>query len=70
MEEIEPRKFANLHSLTALSLERNLIRALHPDTFVGLNDSLSSLSLLNNLLVEFPQKALAKLAGLRVSRNN
>lgn len=66
IEEVQPRMFANLHSLTALSLERNLIRSVHPDTFLGLNDSLSSLSLLNNLLVEFPQKALSKLAGLRV----
>lgn len=66
VEEIEPRKLSRLQSLTALSLERNFIRSLHPDTFLGLNESLSSLSLLNNLLVEFPQKALTNLAGLRV----
>ena len=66
IEEIQPRMFENLHLLTVLSLERNLIRSLHPDTFLGLNDSLSSLSLLNNLLVEFPQTALRKLTVLRV----
>ncbi|KAI2799547.1 hypothetical protein BLOT_011453 [Blomia tropicalis] len=66
IDDIVPRVFENLHSLTALSLERNLIHSLHPNTFVGLNDSLSSLSLLNNLLTDFPQKALSKLAGIRV----
>lgn len=65
--ELEPRGlFHHLHSLTALSLERNLIRSIHADTFAGLNDSLSSLSLLNNLLTDFPQAALSKLTGLRV----
>nr|XP_027202969.1 uncharacterized protein LOC113796878 [Dermatophagoides pteronyssinus] len=66
IEEIKPRMFRNHHLLTALSLERNLIRSMHPDTFVGLNDSLSSLSLLNNMLIEFPLLALSKLTGLRV----
>ncbi|OTF70384.1 hypothetical protein BLA29_011949, partial [Euroglyphus maynei] len=65
IEEIKPRMFRNHHLLTALSLERNLIRSMHPDTFVGLNDSLSSLSLLNNMLIEFPLLALSKLTGLR-----
>lgn len=67
LEEIQPRIFENLHLLTALSLERNLIRTLHPNTFLGLNESLSSLSLLNNMLVEFPHLPLAKLAGIRAS---
>lgn len=68
ISELEPLGlFRHLHSLTALSLERNLIRSIHADTFAGLNDSLSSLSLLNNLLTEFPQAALSKLTGLRVS---
>lgn len=66
IEEIKPRMFKNHHLLTALSLERNLIRSMHPDTFVGLNDSLSSLSLLNNMIIEFPLLALSKLTGLRV----
>lgn len=66
IREIEPKVFERLHSLTALSLERNLIKKLSAYTFYGLNDSLSSLSLLNNLLVELPQAALADLTGLRV----
>lgn len=69
LEEIRPRIFENFHLLTALSLERNMIRTLHPNTFTGLNESLSSLSLLNNHLVEFPQLALSQLAGLRVCLN-
>ncbi len=69
IEEVPPKRFyfAHLHSLTALSLERNRLQRLPGDTFVGLNDSLSSLSLLNNALVEAPVRALEKLTGLRVS---
>ncbi|KAF7489096.1 Leucine-rich repeats and immunoglobulin-like domains protein 3 [Sarcoptes scabiei] len=67
IEDIKPRMFRRHHLLTALSLERNMIRSLHPETFLGLNESLSSLSLLNNMLVEFPLLALSRLTGLRVS---
>ncbi|KPM03827.1 Leucine rich repeat containing protein 6 [Sarcoptes scabiei] len=66
IEDIKPRMFRRHHLLTALSLERNMIRSLHPETFLGLNESLSSLSLLNNMLVEFPLLALSRLTGLRV----
>ena len=59
--------FANLHSLTALNLERNFIQHLEPDVFSGVNDTLSSLSLLNNIITEFPKQSLASLTELRVS---
>lgn len=67
IKEIEPDLLTNLHSLTAINLERNLIERLHQRVFAGINDSLSSLSLLNNLLVDFPSEAISKLTGLRVS---
>lgn len=56
-----------LHSLTALNLERNLIQNVGPKAFSGVNDSLSSLSLLNNLITEFPVAAMNTLVELRVS---
>ena len=56
-----------MDSLTALNLERNVIQKLHRDVFSGVNDSLSSLSLLNNLLTEFPLEAIRSLPELRVS---
>jgi Leucine-rich repeat (LRR) protein len=67
IQDIEPDFLINLHSLTAINLERNQIRRLHERVFIGINDSLSSLSLLNNLLVDFPSEAISKLTGLRVS---
>lgn len=56
-----------LHSLTALNLERNLIQGVGPKAFAGINDSLSSLSLLNNLITDFPTAAMNALVELRVS---
>ena len=58
-----------LDSLTALNLERNVIQRLDPLVFMGVNNSLSSLSLLNNLLTEFPLQALGSLKELRVRLN-
>ena len=36
--------------------------------FHGVNDTLSSLSLLNNLLTSYPTQAITSLSELRVSR--
>ena len=60
-------ELSGLASLTALNLERNVIQTLKPDVFYGVNDTLSSLSLLNNLLTSYPQEAITSLADLRVS---
>lgn len=56
-----------LDSLTALNLERNVIQTVGEHTFHDVKDTLSSLSLLNNLLTEFPVAALNSLTELRVS---
>lgn len=58
--------FEGLSSLTALNLERNLIQTLHDNAFYGIRRTLSSLSLLNNLLPDFPTAALGVLKELRV----
>ena len=60
-------ELAGLASLTALNLERNVIQRLEPSVFSGVQDTLSSLSLLNNLLTSFPGQAIATLTELRVS---
>lgn len=60
------RTFEGLASLTALNLERNLIVNLKDDAFAGIKITLSSLSLLNNLLPEFPTAAIGTLTDLRV----
>lgn len=60
------RTFEGLDSLTALNLERNLIQNLGETAFVGVRKTLSSLSLLNNLLPEFPVGAIHSLKELRV----
>lgn len=60
-------QFRGLDSLTALNLERNSLTTIEPDAFLGVNDTLSSLSLLNNLVVQFPSAGLAPLTQLRVS---
>lgn len=57
---------SGLDALTALNLERNVIQKVADDTFVGVADTLSSLSLLNNLLTEFPVGAINTLTELRV----
>jgi Leucine-rich repeat (LRR) protein len=61
------RLLEDLHSLTALNLERNLIQNVDADAFSGVNDTLSSLSLLNNLLTDFPTAAINSLTELRVN---
>lgn len=61
--------FRNLDSLTALNMERNSLSTIEPDAFLGVNDTLSSLSLLNNLITEFPARGLAPLTQLRVSKH-
>jgi Leucine-rich repeat (LRR) protein len=61
------RLLEDLHSLTALNLERNLIQNAGADAFSGVNDTLSSLSLLNNLMTDFPTAAINSLTELRVN---
>lgn len=60
------KTFEGLDSLTALNLERNLIQVIDEDAFSGVKSTLSSLSLLNNLLPDFPAKAMKFLTELRV----
>ncbi|KAG5676868.1 hypothetical protein PVAND_006675 [Polypedilum vanderplanki] len=60
------KTFEGLDSLTALNLERNLIQSLGETSFQGARKTLSSLSLLNNLLSEFPVGAIHSLKELRV----
>lgn len=60
------QSFEGLDSLTALNLERNLIQSLGENAFFGVRNTLSSLSLLNNLLADFPTAALSSLSELRV----
>ena len=70
IRQLADDQFANMLSLTALNLERNALDQLAEDVFNGVNATLSSLSLLNNLMDQFPTKALAKLTKLRVSDIN
>lgn len=58
--------FAGLDALTALNLERNLLQDLKENAFFGVKKTLSSLSLLNNLLPDFPSRAMYSLKELRV----
>ncbi|XP_067622534.1 uncharacterized protein haf isoform X2 [Eurosta solidaginis] len=60
------RTFDGLDSLYALNLERNFIQSLGETSFAGIRKTLSSLSLLNNLLSEFPVGAIHSLKELRV----
>lgn len=60
------RTFEGLETLTALNLERNLIQNLGETAFASVRKTLSSLSLLNNLLAEFPVGAIHSLKELRV----
>ena len=48
-------------------IKQNVIQELEPAVFYGINDTLSSLSLLNNLLTSFPTEAITSLQELRVS---
>lgn len=60
------RTFDGLEKLSALNLERNLIQSLGENAFSGVRKTLSSLSLLNNLLSDFPVGAIHGLKELRV----
>lgn len=60
------KDFEGLTSLTALNLERNLLQSIEENAFEGIKHSLSSLSLLNNLIPEFPTEAISRLFELRV----
>lgn len=60
------RTFEGLETLTALNLERNLIQSLGETAFQGIRKTLSSLSMLNNLLADFPVGAIHSLKELRV----
>lgn len=61
------KAFEGLDSLTGLNLERNLIQNIGPDAFYGIKNTLSSLSLLNNLIPDFPMVAINSVQDLRVS---
>lgn len=61
------KAFEGLDSLTGLNLERNLIQNIGPDAFYGIKNTLSSLSLLNNLIPDFPMLAINSVQDLRVS---
>ncbi|CAG7718552.1 unnamed protein product [Allacma fusca] len=65
LRDLEPLPFLRLDSLTVLNLERNLLQSLPESVFTGVNDTLSSLSLLNNLITHFPKEALHSLKELR-----
>ncbi|GFS94070.1 leucine-rich repeats and immunoglobulin-like domains protein 3 [Nephila pilipes] len=64
--ELLPDDFGNLRQLTALTLERNMVSSVDPKAFNGLNGTLSSLSLLNNKIEEYPTQAVKTLMHLRV----
>ena len=63
---IDPGTFKELNSLSALNLERNIIQKLPARVFEGVTDTLSSLSLLNNLQTDYPIEAIISLKELRV----
>ncbi|XP_072752260.1 uncharacterized protein Haf isoform X2 [Anoplolepis gracilipes] len=60
------KAFEGLDALTGLNLERNLIQNIGPDAFYGIRNTLSSLSLLNNLIPDFPTAAINSVHDLRV----
>ncbi|XP_051158914.1 uncharacterized protein LOC127280121 isoform X2 [Leptopilina boulardi] len=60
------KTFEGLNSLTGLNLERNLIGEIGPDAFYGVKNTLSSLSLLNNVLQVFPTSAINSVHDLKV----
>lgn len=67
IEYLEPKFLSEMQSLTAISLERNKIKNIDEKAFMGVNATLSSLSLLNNQLVEYPLQAISMLTEIRVS---
>lgn len=66
IEKLEPDFLSEMQSLTAISLERNKIKNIDEKAFMGVNTTLSSLSLLNNQLEDYPIKAVAMLTEIRV----
>ena len=68
IQDITAADLGGLTSLTALNLERNVIQKLDDDLFQEVKRSLSSLSLLNNLLTQYPEGAITSLKDLRVSQ--
>ncbi|KAK2723910.1 hypothetical protein QYM36_002311, partial [Artemia franciscana] len=66
IRKLDPQVLSQLDSLTALNLERNIIQSFDPDTFDGINDTLSSLSLLNNLITIYPVDIFSTLGNLKV----
>lgn len=64
------KAFEGLDSLTGLNLERNLIQSIGNDAFHGIKTTLSSLSLLNNLIPDFPTVAINSIHDLRVKKFN
>ncbi|XP_076667459.1 leucine-rich repeat and fibronectin type-III domain-containing protein hattifattener [Andrena cerasifolii] len=60
------KAFEGLESLTGLNLERNLIQNIGSEAFYGIKNTLSSLSLLNNLIPDFPTLAINSVQDLRV----
>ncbi|XP_012275452.1 uncharacterized protein LOC105697055 [Orussus abietinus] len=60
------RAFEGLDSLTGLNLERNFIQNIGSNAFHGVKNTLSSLSLLNNVLPDFPTGAINSVHDLKV----
>ena len=58
--------FQGLKMLMALNLERNLIQTIGSNSFLNVKTTLNSLSLLNNLLSQYPSAAIKHLSDLRV----
>jgi len=65
ISSIPSGSFELMSSLTAINLDRNRLVSVDKDTFNGAETSLSSLSLLGNLIEQLPQKQLEKLSVLR-----
>ncbi|XP_012251936.2 leucine-rich repeat and fibronectin type III domain-containing protein 1-like protein [Athalia rosae] len=58
--------FDGLDRLTGLNLERNFIQNIEADAFYGVKNTLSSLSLLSNLIPDFPTTAINSVRDLKV----
>ncbi|XP_054717360.1 chondroadherin-like [Uloborus diversus] len=63
--ELEPESFVTLKHLSALDLEDNRIRSIHPDAFHGVHDSLEWLKLGGNQLTSIPHSAFQNFSRLR-----
>ncbi|XP_035220403.1 leucine-rich repeat-containing G-protein coupled receptor 4-like [Stegodyphus dumicola] len=66
IEALEPEFLSEMQSLTAINLERNKIKDVDEKAFMGVNATLSTVSLLNNMLSEYPMKAIEMLSEIRV----